>query len=136
LRAVLDPNVVISALLSPEGAPARLVLEWQAGAFELIVSDLLLDELERALSYRKLRTRITEEEAHAVVEWLRRSAAVTPDPESEPPVRSTDPDDDYLIALAAAHDAVLVSGDRHLLSLSDRAPVLSAKDFLDRISGR
>jgi putative PIN family toxin of toxin-antitoxin system len=136
VRAVLDTNVVISALLSPDGAPATLIREWQAGAFELIVSDLLLDELERALAYPKLRERISPEEAEAVVAWLRRSAVVATDPTTEPPVRSVEPDDDYLIALAASQDAVLVSGDRHLLSLGDDAPVLSAHDFLERVRGR
>jgi hypothetical protein len=92
-------------------------------------------ELRRALAYRKLRTRILKEEADAVVE-LRRSAVVAPDPAGEPPIRSADPDDDHLIALAAAHDALLVSGDRHLLSLSGRAPVLSAMDLLDRVRNR
>jgi predicted nucleic acid-binding protein len=40
VRAVLAANVIISAHLPPDGPPARLIREWQAGAFELIVSDL------------------------------------------------------------------------------------------------
>jgi len=39
------------------------------------------------------------------------------DPGGEPPVRSPDPGDDYLLALAAAQCAALVSGDGDLLSL-------------------
>ncbi|MFB3737475.1 MAG: putative toxin-antitoxin system toxin component, PIN family [Candidatus Velamenicoccus archaeovorus] len=129
MRAVLDPNVIISGLLSPNGVPATLLKEWERGAFELVVSDLLLDELERALAYPKLRKHISREEAAAVLEWLARSAIVAPDPDEPPPVRSPDPGDDYLIALAAAQDAVLVSGDRHLLGLSGEAPVLSPAEF-------
>lgn len=41
-----------------------------------------------------------------------------------------DPDDDYLIALAHSQNAVLVSGDSHLLDLSGGAPILSPADFL------
>ena len=52
------------------------------------------------------------------------------DPEGPPPMRSADPDDDYLIALAHGNRAALVSGDSHLLDLADRAPILSPADFL------
>lgn len=131
MRAVLDPNVIISALLSPEGSPARVIREWQEGAFELIVSPLLLAELDRALAYPKLRRRIDREEAEGVVAWLGRSATFETSPLGQPPVRSPDPDDDYLIALAAAEEALLVSGDDHLLQLADQMPVLSPAAFLD-----
>jgi uncharacterized protein len=131
VRAVLDPNVINSALLSPEGAPAYALREWQQGAFELIVSPLLLAELERALAYPKLRLRIEPETATAVVEWLARGAAMEPDPVGPPPVHSPDPWDDYLIALASAKGAILVSGDEHLLGLAGTLPVYPPAAFLD-----
>jgi predicted nucleic acid-binding protein len=49
VRAVLDPNVFISALLAPKGSPAHVFRGWVAGGFELVVSPPLLAELERAL---------------------------------------------------------------------------------------
>jgi predicted nucleic acid-binding protein len=52
-----------------------------------------------------------------------------------PPVRSSDPGNDYLIALAADQKAALVSGDRHLLDLTGRIPVYSPRDFLDLVEG-
>jgi len=130
LRAVLDPNVIISGLLSPEGSPARALLAWQRSEFELVASPLLLAELERALSYPKLRRRIPTDEAQAVLEWLARSATIMPDPERPPPVRSVDPGDDYLVALASSESAVLVSGDAHLLSLAGELPIHSPASFL------
>jgi len=133
VRAVLDPNVIISALLSPAGAPARALLAWLRGEFELVVSPLLLSELERALGYPKLRKRIEPQEARQVVELLSRSATVAVDPTEPPPVRSRDPGDDYLIALASSERALLVSGDEHLLELAEDIPVLSSADFLLRL---
>jgi putative PIN family toxin of toxin-antitoxin system len=130
VRAVVDVNVLISALLAPAGAPAQVLVAWQAGRFEMIVSPTLLTELERALTYPKLRTRIEPSEADAFVDSLRRSAALRPDPDLPPPARSTDPDDDYLIALAADQDAVLVTGDRHLLEVSDPLPIRNPASFL------
>jgi predicted nucleic acid-binding protein len=44
-----------------------------------------------------------------------------------------DPGDDYLIALAAAARAVIVSGDRHLLDMRDELPVQSPAGFLAAI---
>jgi uncharacterized protein len=130
LRAVLDPNVLISALLAPAGKPAAILRAWSAGAFELVTSPLLLAELERALAYPKLRARIHENEAAAVVEWLRRSATVVSDPDEPPARASEDPGDDYLIALAEHERAALVSGDRHLLELAGDLPIYAPADFL------
>jgi putative PIN family toxin of toxin-antitoxin system len=132
VRAALDVNILVSALLSPRGAPAQLLTRWVAGEFELIVSDALLTELERTLTYPKLRSRVPPSEAKRFVDGLRRSAQLVPDVE-EPPTRSADPGDDYLLALAEKASAVLVSGDRHLLDLSDRLPIRSAREFLESL---
>ncbi len=130
MRAVLDPNILISALLSPAGAPARTLLAWQDGRFELVVSPQLLGELERALAYPKLRRRISESQASAVVAWIGAEAVTVADEDSPPP-RSRDPDDDYLIALAQTARAALVTGDADLLVLREQLPIFSAADFLD-----
>lgn len=103
---------------------------WLEGRYELVVSPLLLDELERALGYPKLRKRVTEAETQELLGVLRREADIQDDPAGPPPVFSPDPGDDYLIALAAASRSVIVSGDRHVLGLSDELPVYSAASFL------
>jgi putative PIN family toxin of toxin-antitoxin system len=136
VRAVLDANVIISALLSRSGSPAVVLRAWQDGQFELTVSPLLLAELERALAHPKLRRRIPAEEADAVVGWLRRAATVTPDPQGPPPIRSRDPGDDYLLMLAASEHALLVSGDEHLLSLQGESPIHSPASFLSLLDGQ
>lgn len=130
MRAVLDANVLISAILSRRGAPAALLLAWQSGAFELIVSPLLLAELRRALAYPKLARLVPAADADAYLDWLARSARVASDPPGPPPIRSTDPNDDYLIVLAAAERAMLVSGDGALTSLADLIPVRTPAAFL------
>jgi uncharacterized protein len=130
VRAVLDPNVVISALLSPSGSPAKVLRGWLDGAYELIVSPLLLEELERALAYPKLRERVSPAESRELLTLLREGGDLRDDPVEGPPVRSADPDDDYLIALAAAAQAIIVSGDRHLLDLEDAIPVYSSAGSL------
>jgi uncharacterized protein len=134
VRAVLDPNVIISGILSPSGNAAWLLGAWERGEFEVIVSTALLGELERALAYPKLRRRISEQDAHDVLRWLRKSATTVSDPGGPPPARSADPGDDYLIALAASERAILVSGDKDRLDLSEAIPVISPARFRDRLS--
>ncbi len=135
MRAVLDPNVIISGLISRHGRPAQLLLAWEKGRFEVVVSPALLEELERALGYPKLRRYVSSDAALAAVEWLERGATQAIDPDGDPPLRSEDPDDDYLISLAASQQAALASGDRHLLALAGRIPVYSPGDFLDLLDG-
>ena len=133
MHAVLDVNVLISALLSPSGPPAQLLLAWQAGRFELIVSPLLLAELRRALAYPKLARLVPAADADAFVAWLSRSAVLAPDATVPPPVRSVDPGDDYLLALAAEQRAALVSGDAHVLNVVGDFPIHSPTQFLATI---
>ena len=133
MRAVLDPNVLIASVLSRSGAPALIVSRWLAGEFELVVSDALLAELGRALAYPKIRERIVEDEALAFVELPRQTARPASDPEA-PVRRSSDPGDDYLLALAESERAVLVSGDQHLLALAGELPVFTPRAFLDTLA--
>jgi putative PIN family toxin of toxin-antitoxin system len=128
-RAVLDPGVLVSALITPTGRPAKLLLSAQAGDFDLIVSPLLLDELESVLQRTKFRRYVGLDGVTAYLDLLRRDAELVADPEAPPPIRCTDPDEDYLIALAHSQSAALVSGDSDLLGLADRIPVFSPAEF-------
>jgi uncharacterized protein len=130
VRVVLDPNVIISAMLSGGGSPAKVLRNWLDGNFELVVSPLLLEELARALGYPKLRTRISDAEADELLEVLRRQAEIADDPAEPPHVRSSDSNDDYIIALAASTRSLIVSGDHHLLDLKELLPIYSPVEFL------
>jgi uncharacterized protein len=132
VRAVLDANVLIAALLSPSGVSAQILARWLIGEFELVVSESLLGELERALGYRKLQTRIGADDAVAFVTFLREAAVFASDPPSATP-RSADPGDDYLLALAETEKAIVVSGAQHLLELADRFPIRSPRAFLEKL---
>lgn len=129
-RAVLDPGVLVSALITPSGTPAKLLLSAGEGGFELIVSPLLLEELELVLRREKFRRYVDLDSVATYVDLLRRSAEIAADPETPPPIHCADPDDDYLIALAHSQNAALVSGDSHLLALAGKIPVHSPADFL------
>jgi putative PIN family toxin of toxin-antitoxin system len=130
VRAVLDVNVVISGLLSRTGAPADALRALDDGVFEAVASPKLLAELARALAYPKLRRHVPEDDAEAILHWFATTATVLPDPSQRPPARSKDAEDDYLIVLASAHRAALVSGDNHVLALAPAIPVFAPREFL------
>jgi putative PIN family toxin of toxin-antitoxin system len=132
LRAVLDPNVLVSALLSRGGTPAQILARWIEGEFELVVSTRLLNELERTLGYPKIAERLDEEESAEFVQLLRDHAVLAADRDAVPE-RAPDPGDDHLIALAEAERALLVSGDRHLLGLADELPIVPPRVFLETL---
>jgi uncharacterized protein len=129
VRAVVGVNVLISGALSAKGASAEILRASRDGLFELVVSEMLLAELERALGYPKLRKRIPAEKAAAFVNWVRDHGTLAEDPATPSPVGSRDPGDDYLLALAVSRRAYLVTGDQDLLVLSDDLPILTPAQF-------
>jgi putative PIN family toxin of toxin-antitoxin system len=131
-RVVLDPNVLISALLTPRGASAGILLHLRAGAFELVTSPMLIAELGVVLRRDKFRPYVTLDEVDAFVELIRRESTSMLDPEPADVPLSADPGDEYLIQLArTARADALVSGDPHLTRLRSRIPVKSPREFID-----
>lgn len=92
----------------------------EEGRFELIISELLLEEARDVLMRPKFRRYLPEVAVSAfLLDRLPSFAFATNDPE-EVPSHTEDPKDDYLVALALAAGAdLVVSGDRHLLDLED-----------------
>lgn len=133
MRAVLDANVLVSALISRVGAPARLVELWLEGEVELVVCKTLLDEVQRTLNQPRISSRVASEDAVRFVRLLQELGEVVADPEGALPIHSDDPGDDYLLALAARERTPLVSGDAHVLALSDRLPISSPRAFLEQL---
>lgn len=133
MRAVVDVNVLISGVLSAKGAPAEVLRACRDGEFELVVSEMLLCELERTLTYPKLRKRIPPEKAMAYVNWVRDHGSVAEDPAAPPALASPDPNDDYLLALAIDRRAYLVTGAQDLLVLGDDFPILTRTQFLGKL---
>lgn len=134
LRVVLDPNVAISALITPNGTTGQVVRAGLSGRYRMIVCPCLLAELEDVLRRPKLRRWFSNDDAAEFVADLSGVAETYPDT-SDPPAICRDPDDDYLLALAGqAHADLLVSGDDDLLALARPAvEIISPRAFLDRL---
>lgn len=63
LKAVIDTNVWISALINPFGYPARLRKHFENGDFTTIISEPILDEIADVLSRPRIKDKynITED---------------------------------------------------------------------------
>ena len=134
LRVVVDPNVFVSAVITPDGVPAQVVRAALARDFHLVVSPTLVAELVDVLARPKLRAYIDTEQAQTLVDGILGVAELLNDPDpSDTAVR--DPDDAYLCSLAdAARADVLVSGDRDLSeTVLATATVLVPRAFLDQL---
>jgi putative PIN family toxin of toxin-antitoxin system len=119
IRVLADTNVLVAAVTSREGVSARLLIAARAGLFQLVVSPLLLDELETVLARPKFRRYLSADDARRFVTLVREFADVVDDPPASDEQLTPDPDDDFLVVLAEAADVdVLVSGDRHLLGMN------------------
>jgi uncharacterized protein len=132
-RVVVDANVFVAALLAPRGTCAQALLRWTDGDYELIVSPLLLAEIERVLRRPKFAGSISPAEIDGLLDALREDATLHNDPSTEARL-TRDPDDDYLVALAvASHADCIVSGDADLLALeTPDVPVITPRAFVER----
>ncbi len=59
LRVVVDPNVVVSAAISPTGVTGRLIRLGLSGQFRIVVCPMLVQEANEVLSRPKLRRFVT-----------------------------------------------------------------------------
>jgi len=117
VRVVLDANVLISALISARGAPARIVAQWEAGDVEVTMSPATWDELVRVLHYPRLQRFLAPDAVGRLLTQLRLNV-VWVEPEESIHAIDRDPADNrYLECAVTAGAAFVITGDEHLLAL-------------------
>lgn len=126
VRAVIDTNVWVSSILNPTGRPAMLRKAFEEGAFHVIISEPLLEEITDVLSRPKIKSR--HELAHDEIEEL----LTLLDEHTEYALLSgdvdicSDKDDDFVIETAIKGKAeYLVTGDGDIKLDNDVVAFLS-----------
>lgn len=112
LKVVIDTNLWIRALLG--GRVTLPILEaWRAGKFQLVVSDVLVNELDSVWQRPRLRKYINEQDALDLLEQIR-YRAITTELITIPP-NCRDPKDQPVLATAIDGQAeAIVTGDDDL----------------------
>ena len=129
LYAVIDTNVLVSALLRWYSIPGAILEQALAGGIVPVVSNGILAEYDNVLHRRKFS--FAEEDIQAVIEEIRKRAVfLEPEPVKE---NLPDPGDVvfYAVTLAARkqEDAFLVTGNiRHFPS---RSYIVTPREFLN-----
>lgn len=122
MRAVLDTNVVVSAVLFTKGHLTWLREGWSTGRFLPLIDTPCAKELLRVLAYPKFR--LTQDDIQTLLgTYLPFTEAVnTTDAKTSGLPRCRDPHDQKFLVLAHAGKAdVLVTGDQALLAIAKQA---------------
>jgi putative PIN family toxin of toxin-antitoxin system len=136
IRAVLDANIYVSAAARPEGPPGQIISRFlRGGAFEIVMSQAIVDETLRALTYPKVRKYIRPGlDPELWFEDIVVLSHVVIAGEREFEGASKDPDDDkYIAAAIEGRAAFVVAGDSDLLDLKEYGGIriVSPRVFLD-----
>jgi putative PIN family toxin of toxin-antitoxin system len=131
LRVVLDTNVLVSGLAYPGSTPGHILNAWRQGGLELVLSRYILDEMVRVLP-RLARISLNPSEIRDLADsFMFMADMVEPSLEREATLRDKD-DQLVLGTLLAARADYLVTGDRDLLALGERFPIVTPVVFWAR----
>lgn len=139
LRVILDTNVLVSGIAYPQSVPGKIISAWRSGSLDVLLSDYILNELRRVLPRLQQRHGLTLSEVEDLVDALAIHADILdPLPCNEAqlrdfadqPVLGT-----LLAALTTSGADYLVTGDKDLLVLCGRYPIISPSDFWSAHAG-
>ena len=131
IRTVLDTNVVVSALLNPDGAEASIVQLVLEGLVQLCVSDAVVAEYEGVLHRPKFVRVAQFVTAHLAA---LRAAGERVDPKVLVDVSKDDADNRFLECAEAAQADNLVTGNkRHFPPAWRETRVVTARQFLELV---
>lgn len=131
LRVVLDTNVLVSGLAYPGSLPGRIVTAWRQGGLEVVLSHYILDELARVLP-RLPRISMTSADIRDLADSFMFLADMVEPADVQDETLRDPADQPVLATLLAAEAQYLVTGDKDLLALADRYPILTPAEFWTR----
>jgi len=139
MRVLIDPNLLVSYLLTHRGPIAQMLdVHLARQDFTLLVCPQLLEELDRVLKSPKFQHYFNDETRLRFVALIAALGELVDIPD-ELPRLVRDPKDDYLIACALTGKAdFILTGDKDVsdLKMVGRILVVSARYFVDEIIGK
>ncbi|MFH1151049.1 MAG: putative toxin-antitoxin system toxin component, PIN family [Actinomycetota bacterium] len=140
LEAVLDTNVFVSGTVSSSGAPHLVLEAWRKGAFAIVTSPPILEEIRRVFQYPRIARvyGIDATTAGKILARLEKYSIIVPG-SVEVDVIHEDPADNMFLASASEAQAdYLVTGDEHLLGLRsfEGTAIVSPRYFMGILEAR
>jgi uncharacterized protein len=131
LRVVLDTNVLVSGLAYPGSVPGRIVSVWRQGGLDVVLSRYILDEMSRVLP-RLTRVGLGSDEIRDLGDSFMFLADIV-EPEGGRDASLRDPADQQVLGtLVASKAAYLITGDKDLLALAEKYPIVTPAMFWER----
>lgn len=134
IRVVIDTNILVSALLQPEGLPAAVLMLALSGEMQLCVSNAVFaeyDEVIRRPHFKRSPNVIegTLQSIRKLGRWVKPSVRVE---------ECTDADDNAFLECAQSAEAdYLVTGNRrHFPDRWKKTKVISARDLIELVMER
>jgi putative PIN family toxin of toxin-antitoxin system len=136
LRVVLDTNVLLSGLAYPGSLPGKIITAWQHGSVEVVLSTFIIEELRRVLPRLAARHGLSASEIDDLVDILSIQAELLEPALVEAPALRDRNDlpvpGTLLAAMHAGNIDYLITGDKDLLALAERYPVVTPAEFWAR----
>lgn len=139
MRVVLDTNIWISGLMLPKSTAGKIITAWQQNKFNIIISQPILDEIKKVLSYPKIQKRLQWDEPK-IEQYLLLltffSEFVVLKKASAKIKKIRDKNDiPILNTLISSGSDYLVTGDNDLLALKNDYSIIALADFYQLING-
>lgn len=129
IHVVLDTNVLLSGLAYPASIPGAIVAAWRSGSLRVSLTHCILDELRRVLPKLRLRHGLSDNGTADLVDCLAFQVDMV-EPAAHWDAQLADPFDQAILGtFVAAKADYLITGDKALLALAEKYPVLAAANF-------
>ncbi len=133
LHVVLDTNVWISGISFRRGAPARVLMMWRNGRFQVIFTPSTQVELTAQLRQKTVKFGAPPDLAEQWLAYIESYAQHVPAQNNVSGICRDPKDDQFLDTAVSGQDAYLVTGDKDLLVLTayQNIPILAPRAFAD-----
>jgi len=131
VRVVLDTNVFVSGIFFT-GPPHQILEAWRDGKVQLLVSPPILEEYHRIGV--ELASHFQNIDLKPFLDLLSIHAEIVLAPTLPPIIHDDLSDDKFLEAAVAGKASYIISGDKHLVKLSEYQgiQILKPRDFVQR----
>ena len=130
-HAVLDTNILVSALMRPDGPPGRVMAAVKLGELLPVFSAAILAEYDAVL--RRPRLQLDPQKVAAALDHIRTVGTVVPGASPPPPANLPDVADWPFIACALAAGCPVVTGNVKHFPPRLGMRVMTAREWVEAV---